>query len=237
VATVRKNQASLSDARWEALIDALSAIRAGGAQRPKWQDFVRVHDQAMQHANMHWGVHSMWMGSQMMRGVNFLAWHRWYLRQFERRLQREDASVAIPYWDWTRDREIPQPLRRPSLLNEWNVVREWNRDEMPELQEARDDVRTMMRRSRFARFQSALELGPHIDVHVAVGGDMNSGRSPNDPVFWLHHAMIDRLWTQWQKKHRGQRPRNPRDRLQPQEMFGVKVSEVLSASNLGYGYA
>lgn len=25
--------------------------------------------------------------------------------------------------------------------------------------------------------------------------------SPNDPVFWLHHANIDRLWGNWQRQH------------------------------------
>jgi hypothetical protein len=25
--------------------------------------------------------------------------------------------------------------------------------------------------------------------------------SPNDPVFWLHHCNIDRLWAEWQAMH------------------------------------
>ncbi|UYQ65943.1 tyrosinase MelC2 [Streptomyces peucetius] len=41
----------------------------------------------------------------------------------------------------------------------------------------------------------------HNRVHVWVGGQMATGVSPNDPVFWLHHAFIDRLWTQWQTRH------------------------------------
>ncbi len=27
--------------------------------------------------------------------------------------------------------------------------------------------------------------------------------SPNDPVFWLHHAFIDKLWAEWQRRHPG----------------------------------
>ncbi|KAJ6559934.1 Di-copper centre-containing protein [Mycena capillaripes] len=57
--------------------------------------------------------------------------------------------------------------------------------------------------------------GPHLNVHFMVGGDVG-GQCPtdappgclpgptfasNDPLFWLHHAMIDRIWFQWQKKH------------------------------------
>ena len=25
--------------------------------------------------------------------------------------------------------------------------------------------------------------------------------SPNDPVFWLHHCNIDRLWAEWRVQH------------------------------------
>ncbi|MCI3930994.1 tyrosinase MelC2 [Streptomyces sp. AN091965] len=41
----------------------------------------------------------------------------------------------------------------------------------------------------------------HNRVHVWVGGHMATGASPNDPVFWLHHAYVDKLWTQWQSRH------------------------------------
>ncbi|MFI2371638.1 tyrosinase family protein [Streptomyces sp. NPDC018833] len=41
----------------------------------------------------------------------------------------------------------------------------------------------------------------HNRVHVWVGGQMATGVSPNDPVFWLHHAFIDKLWTEWQALH------------------------------------
>jgi tyrosinase len=45
-----------------------------------------------------------------------------------------------------------------------------------------------------------VEQQPHNNVHGLVGGLM---RDPNtaaaDPVFWLHHANIDRLWAQWQR--------------------------------------
>jgi tyrosinase len=47
----------------------------------------------------------------------------------------------------------------------------------------------------------ALEQTPHNDVHGLVGG--NSGwmsafdTAPLDPIFWLHHANLDRLWSVW----------------------------------------
>jgi hypothetical protein len=38
-----------------------------------------------------------------------------------------------------------------------------------------------------------MEINPNL-VHRWVNGNMVSMASPNDPVFWLHHANIDRLW-------------------------------------------
>lgn len=41
----------------------------------------------------------------------------------------------------------------------------------------------------------------HNRVHMWVGGDMGPGTSPNDPVFFLHHCNVDRLWALWQVAH------------------------------------
>ena len=38
----------------------------------------------------------------------------------------------------------------------------------------------------------------HNKVHVWVGGSMGPVSSPNDPIFFLHHCNVDRLWAQWQ---------------------------------------
>ena len=37
----------------------------------------------------------------------------------------------------------------------------------------------------------------HNRVHVWVGGDMLPGTSPNDPVFFLNHCNVDRIWESW----------------------------------------
>ncbi|STZ73990.1 Tyrosinase [Mycolicibacterium fortuitum] len=43
-----------------------------------------------------------------------------------------------------------------------------------------------------------LEGTPHGAVHVGVGGLMGSfNTAALDPVFWLHHANIDRIWEIW----------------------------------------
>jgi len=113
MATVRKNQARLSKDEWQALIAAIDAARKRNAKKPTYQDFVGVHVEAMVGAGMHtWGVHSM----AGMRGRNFLAWHRWYLLQFERRLQDEDPDIAIPYWTGSPTRGFPpSSIEAPSF--------------------------------------------------------------------------------------------------------------------------
>jgi tyrosinase len=37
----------------------------------------------------------------------------------------------------------------------------------------------------------------HNRVHVYVGGDMLPSTSPNDPVFFLNHCNVDRIWEAW----------------------------------------
>eukprot|EP00755_Sulcionema_specki_P003907 Sspe_Gene.28783::Locus_13226_Transcript_1_2_Confidence_0.800_Length_1535::g.28783::m.28783 len=50
-------------------------------------------------------------------------------------------------------------------------------------------------------FRERLEGGPHGSPHVFVGGIMSTFLSPEDPVFFLHHANVDRLWAIWQDCH------------------------------------
>lgn len=44
--------------------------------------------------------------------------------------------------------------------------------------------------------------GVHGVGHFTVSGDPGGDFyiSPNEPSFWLHHAMIDRIWTIWQSQ-------------------------------------
>ena len=48
-------------------------------------------------------------------------------------------------------------------------------------------------------FRRVVEINFHNLVHRWVNGTMVTMASPNDPVFWLHHANIDRLWGIWQR--------------------------------------
>ncbi|KAF9871307.1 hypothetical protein CkaCkLH20_11228 [Colletotrichum karsti] len=51
----------------------------------------------------------------------------------------------------------------------------------------------------FSEFATKLENEPHGAIHQALGGDMIPSTSPNDPLFFLHHVQIDRLWWFWQR--------------------------------------
>ncbi|MEW4570650.1 tyrosinase family protein [Tautonia sp. JC769] len=66
-------------------------------------------------------------------------------------------------------------------------------------------INQILRQTDFRRFSLQLEGTPHNSGHVVVGfpaqgrpGHIGSGLSPLDPLFWLHHCNVDRLWAQWQ---------------------------------------
>ena len=101
----------------------------------------------------------------------------------------------------------------------------------------------------------ALEQTPHNDIHVVVGanrvGQCQAGFmiDPNcaalDPIFWLHHSNIDRLWNVWLASGGGRV--NPPDASWRTASFvfydetGAEVTmtaeQVLdTASQLGYVY-
>jgi tyrosinase len=95
----------------------------------------------------------------------------------------------------------------------------------------------------------------HNVVHGWVGGPLSSGAvrprirgtmllptSPNDPVFFLHHANVDRLWAAWQAAHtgktyepkKGQDGNNADTAMAP--FAGVDPRRVENISHLGYRY-
>ena len=50
-------------------------------------------------------------------------------------------------------------------------------------------------RNRVEGFEPPNQL--HNLVHIWVGGDMLPSSSPNDPVFYLNHCNVDRIWERW----------------------------------------
>ncbi|QFZ18983.1 tyrosinase family protein [Saccharothrix syringae] len=85
------------------------------------------------------------------------------------------------------------------------------------------------------RVEGGLSPDLHGRVHNWVGGHMAQTDSPNDPVFFLHHCNIDRLWSRWQRSwgygagryQPGGSVSNVVDVDEALQPFGVTVSSVL----------
>ncbi|KAJ4387336.1 hypothetical protein N0V93_007925 [Gnomoniopsis smithogilvyi] len=61
-------------------------------------------------------------------------------------------------------------------------------------------VDACMAKTEYATAWSCWSAYPHSSAHIAVGGTLyDQSASPGDPVFFLHHANIDRLWWEWQQ--------------------------------------
>ena len=170
----------------------------------------------------------------------FLPWHRAYLAYFERVIRQfcGDDSFALPYWDWSADGHLPpafwsdavlkHPLPTPNTRSyEERGIRE---SEFAPLDAVgKDTVDSIVATNDFFSFgggRSAaprsddeggtgqLEGLPHNTTHGWIGGDMGGFLSPRDPIFWMHHCNVDRLWSVWQTaqvaKGRSILPANPR---------------------------
>jgi len=75
---------------------------------------------------------------------------------------------------------------------------------------------------------------PPMDVDNPQNGDMvNAGRTAFDPIFWGHHANVDRLWDEWQQRHVKLGPDDPDDILPP---WNMTVEQTYSTAQLGYQY-
>ena len=72
-----------------------------------------------------------------------------------------------------------------------------------------DSKRSQSNRAQWQGFRIQLEIPLHNLVHRWVGGAMLAMASPNDPVFWLHHCNLDRLWSVWQRQNPTQAPYLP----------------------------
>lgn len=128
-----------------------------------------------------------------------LAWHRGFLYYFEQQLRAVsgNSALTIPYWDYYKNPTIPAEFTNPASWNPLYVQRV-NTDVTQALTLAPfSDSVTNMQRGLVNAFEPSLESSPHNPVHNIIGGIMATMQSPTDPIFWLHHANIDRLWSAW----------------------------------------
>lgn len=128
----------------------------------------------------------------------FLAWHRGYLYYFEQQLRTMsgDSSLTLPYWNYYKYPRIPaeftDPANKPLYVpragtNVYNALT---------LAPFASSVWNFQRGTTNA-FEPQFESAPHNPVHNLIGNVMATMQSPNDPIFYLHHANVDRLWHAW----------------------------------------
>ncbi|MEN2398614.1 tyrosinase family protein [Flavobacterium sp. MC2016-06] len=114
---------------------------------------------------------------------------------------------------------------RYTVLNAGKPIPESN---VKDIQASLNELKTNPSFSGSAGFSKSLEIAPHGYMHDLIGGEYAtpspetyyneiyqkdfSGLMANvpsagfDPVFWLHHSMIDRIWESWDVSAYGQRP-------------------------------
>jgi tyrosinase len=178
----------------------------------------------------------------------FLPWHRAYLAFFDNAARDQNEDAILPWWDWTTDDShtngLPaayasggEPLESgpiPAINGqpERRTVRNpSDASFLPTAQQIED----LLNLTDFRDFSNQLQ-DVHDGVHGWVGGDMGSiGTSAFDPVFWAHHAMIDRAWYLWQLRHGVNNI--PPEYLDLALFPGITVQQVLDAHALGYDYA
>jgi tyrosinase len=152
----------------------------------------------------------------------FRPWHRAYLLMFERIIREVTnfQDFAMPYWDWTRNPQMPaafmQPAPNPLFEQQRDIT---PTDTLPAENVGQPVLDTILGEAPFETFgtsrprgqdsldaswikhrtgsQGTLERNPHNNVHGLVGGLMNSARSARDPIFVMHHCNIDRIWALW----------------------------------------
>lgn len=154
----------------------------------------------------------------------FLPWHRMYLAYFEQIVAQTVADLggpqdwALPFWNYS-DTSNPKRLDIPSAFttpaNASNPL--WMPNRHNNVQAASTLLTTLnidffttlsngmtgfggpvTKFHHGGGYSGGLESLPHNKIHVDISGAMGDPDTAGlDPIFWLHHANIDRLWQVW----------------------------------------
>jgi tyrosinase len=223
----RKDQAALKEKERERFLCAYQTLIGTGTLG----QFVKIHGQVhYQH------------GTQ-----RFLPWHRIFLIVMEQALETVHPEVTIPYWDWTQASEQTFPawlagytptVTMPAPLSPITVTR--SPGTQSDLATLASNIPTIEASSDFSTFTGTLEA-VHGGVHGWVGGTMSwISTAPCDPIFWMHHANIDRLWWEWQGSHPGENPNLTGTGTGPtssvMDPWAYTEADTRDISALGYEY-
>ena len=184
--------------------------------------------------------------------LNFFGWHRMYLYYFERVLRwaANDPTLTLPYWDYTNPAQTPLP---DAFQDPKSPLYDWRRSEalnegLAALNPLVTDIDGPLSTDKiFLQYEGDIERGVHGNVHCSVGQTCPIalmglvGVAANDPIFYEHHANIDRMWSCWQHAHPNEQPGD----WQNQEFSFVdetgakitrQVKDFLNTQALGYVY-
>jgi tyrosinase len=204
---IRKNANVLTPAEVSRFVAAFAQLNNQGAGR--FADFRNMHTNA---------------GSPEAHGApGFLPWHRAYLLDLERELQAIDSSVALPYWRF--DQPAPNLFTGAFFgvsnsigtvqFNATNPLQFWVTDGVQGINRRPffntttgfanviNEAQTLALGGSTAQYGSFrnLEGNPHGSAHVSFGGSISSiPTAAKDPLFFLLHANVDRLWAKWQRQ-------------------------------------
>jgi hypothetical protein len=184
--------------------------------------------------------------------LNFFGWHRMYLYYFERvvRWAANDPALTLPYWDYTDPAQtaLPDAFRDPnSPLYDWRRSDALN-DGSATLDPQMTDIDGPLNTDKsFLQYEGDIERGVHGNVHCSVGQTCPVpvmglvGVAANDPIFYKHHANIDRMWSCWQHAHPDEKPGDWQDQqFSLVDENGILVTrpvkDFLDTKVLGYMY-
>ncbi|WP_158810408.1 tyrosinase family protein [Beijerinckia sp. L45] len=213
---IRKNGQTLSPAERDRYLLALGSLNAKG--QGAYRDFRDIHT-AVADREMH-------------GNVGFLPWHRAYVLDLERALQAIDPTVTVPYWRF--DQAAPAILDRDFMGESGPAGRVLFRPGHPLDSWMTDGQSGITRGLRFPINNPAnvisesqtmalggpssdyggfdrMEGNPHGSAHVSFDGPINfPPTAVRDPLFFMLHCNIDRLWAKWQWVNRRDDPADPR---------------------------
>jgi tyrosinase len=235
---------SAEHANAAALQDGYAGMQAlSGSDNRSWIYWAEAHG-----FNRYECWHHARVGNDAFPYDLFLPWHRAYLLFFDNAARDQNPAAILPWWDWTSDIShqsgLPAAYTSGGPALQSGPVPEI--DGQPERRTVRNpsgpanlpttqDVDSVLALTDFRDFSNQLQ-DIHDGIHGWVGGDMGSiGTSAFDPVFWAHHAMIDRLWYLWQLRHGVNNI--PAHYLDKALFPGYTVQQVLDVRALGYDYA
>lgn len=130
-------------------------------------------------------------------GTNhFFDWHRAYLFHFEKICQKltNNSKFGLPYWNWNQTPDI-----HPAFLDNTSTL--FLARTRTSMSGATSTLTTTLdpifSDTNFFSFGQQLEGTPHNNVHTYIGGTLGGFSSALDPLFWMHHCMVDYCWAKW----------------------------------------